>query len=634
MPTKNLPCLDRRSFDLTSKLAADFGPLFYYFTSYDTGPEKTDTMAEVAGKTSGEVSSCESAGNSNTSRTASETAPTRAETMDSLSYGEGQDNDLIRPCVSHNNMEEDCMANDSDLDDGASNHSRTLHVSRGPTLPPAPPKSAIANRAYKIHRWWVRVSDKGRGALLRGMVGLAKVSARYPHATVALSLGLSIVLIVGGWMTNFNMRLDNDRIFTPTSSEVWEHSAFLGDSRMYEGVGDQASRRMMGLSPMHHNPGEGFTWRELQRLNRHRALQKLEEDRGLLSISVIDAENYDTFDGTTSTIIEGARSFPTNPTISPSLKPSKGPSRKSSKGPSLKPSLRPASAESYNGTNIPSVSPAPTLAPSAKPQEKTYERGAGSIMSILVHADKQNVFTLEGMEKMWDLLDSLRSSEHFGAACIGGNWSYHDIYGEDTCEIRSVTRFWNHNRTLYNEKVKTEEDLVNTADAAYYEDGGFVDLPFILAEMEEDENGRPVAAQAFFSWVFLKEKDGQFDLLDDLDAVRKRWEDEADDKKNESDSNKLRYILNFSAPDSFSSEVQRAIIEDIPLIPVVFIIMSAFTCLVFYKHDRLKSRCLLGLGAVVTVFMSTLAAYGLMFMCGKLDKLIPSSPACTLCPPL
>ena len=61
---------------------------------------------------------------------------------------------------------------------------------------------------------------------------------------------------------------------------------------------------------------------------------------------------------------------------------------------------------------------------------------------------------------------------------------------------------------------------------------------------------------------------------------------------------------------------ERAIVEDIPLIPIVFIIMSVFTALVFFKRDKVQSRSLLGFGAVVAVLLSLLSGYGLLFIIG------------------
>ena len=60
----------------------------------------------------------------------------------------------------------------------------------------------------------------------------------------------------------------------------------------------------------------------------------------------------------------------------------------------------------------------------------------------------------------------------------------------------------------------------------------------------------------------------------------------------------------------------RSIAKDIPLVPIVFIIMSAFCVIVFSKKNRLYSRSMLGLAGVIAVLMSLFAGYGLMFVCG------------------
>ena len=469
---------------------------------------------------------------------------------------------------------------------------------------PPEPKWFLVRQAYRINRWWVRTSNQGREATLRGVVGLAKLSAQYPYTTVVVCVGLAIGLIVGGYYTNFNVRLDMDKIFTPTSSELWEYAEFLGDSKMYDEIGNPSRQRRLMEGPVvdHTPPGEAtFTWRDLQKLNQHRDLQKkqnLEEQRrrGLDSITGFDQVDLDTRNANASTTL------PSEPTLSPTFNPS------------LRPDEIAAVSMSSNETAMPSVMPTTMLVPTMAPTEgRTWEPGLGQVFSILVHAEKKNVLTFEGMEKMWDLVDYLFSSEYFIAACTGSERSFHNFYRENTCEFRSVTRFWNHNRTLYYEKVKTEEDLFSTFDAVFYEDGGFVDLPFILAKMEEDENGRPVAAQAFYSWVYLKNTDPEFDLIDDLGELRQQWQEESDGN--------MVYVLEVASPHSITKEVMSAITGDLPLIPIAFVMMTVFTCLAFFKYDRLKSRTLLGLGAVTTVFMSTTAAYGLMFLCGKFNIL-------------
>ena len=47
----------------------------------------------------------------------------------------------------------------------------------------------------------------------------------------------------------------------------------------------------------------------------------------------------------------------------------------------------------------------------------------------------------------------------------------------------------------------------------------------------------------------------------------------------------------------------RAIVNDVPLVPLVFIIMSVFCVVVFFKRDRLYSRSMLGFCGVLAVLL-------------------------------
>jgi hypothetical protein len=60
----------------------------------------------------------------------------------------------------------------------------------------------------------------------------------------------------------------------------------------------------------------------------------------------------------------------------------------------------------------------------------------------------------------------------------------------------------------------------------------------------------------------------------------------------------------------------RAIVKDIPLVAVVFVVMSIFTSAIFWKRDKVRSRSLMGFGAVLAVLFSILSGYGLLFLCG------------------
>jgi Patched family len=88
--------------------------------------------------------------------------------------------------------------------------------------------------------------------------------------------------------------------------------------------------------------------------------------------------------------------------------------------------------------------------------------------------------------------------------------------------------------------------------------------------------------------------------------IKKAWEEQPDSP----------YRLEFYMFTTVPSELTRAITQDLPLIPLVFAIMSAFTCIVFLRTDIVQSRGLLGLGSVVTILLSITSGFGLAFIIG------------------
>jgi Niemann-Pick C1 protein len=71
------------------------------------------------------------------------------------------------------------------------------------------------------------------------------------------------------------------------------------------------------------------------------------------------------------------------------------------------------------------------------------------------------------------------------------------------------------------------------------------------------------------------------------------------------------------ATRSFEDEFVRGVYKDLVLLPLVGFFMKVFTCFVFSKHgDPLNSRVLLGMGANITVTISIMTGYGLLFIIG------------------
>ena len=156
--------------------------------------------------------------------------------------------------------------------------------------------------------------------------------------------------------------------------------------------------------------------------------------------------------------------------------------------------------------------------------------------------------------------------------------------------------------------------------AATYPGGTPVYTEFLLGYAEREgtvndnkgsHNGTLLtSAKSYLVRVNLPDTEGiedfEIEMLNRLGALQAVWEKDPD----------IHLQLSYFTMLSYNLEFERAINQDLILVPFVVLIMSAFTCLVFYKRDRVQSRCMLGIGSVATVGLSLMTGYGLMFATG------------------
>ena len=90
----------------------------------------------------------------------------------------------------------------------------------------------------------------------------------------------------------------------------------------------------------------------------------------------------------------------------------------------------------------------------------------------------------------------------------------------------------------------------------------------------------------------------------------------------------MKHILEFFS-SVLSHRVKPFVLPsaDLPLIPLVFVLMSLLCIFLFAKRDKVLSRSWLGFGAVVTVLLSIVASFGFLFLLGvpftSLTPLLP-----------
>ena len=210
-------------------------------------------------------------------------------------------------------------------------------------------------------------------------------------------------------------------------------------------------------------------------------------------------------------------------------------------------------------------------------------------INVVLHAHGDSVLTMDAMDALFDTLEAFEGLPNFATVC-----------GEDFCGMRSATGFWNHSRTIYEAEVQSETDLVATLSKAKLPNGK--DRGPIFGNSERSQ-GLLTFLEAYVVLFKVPETDLGIAMVDDLTDTLLRLHNERDN-----------YQIEFVTDDSFSEELFRGIIGDIPFVPAVFVTMILFTALVFYQRNRVHSRCLLGFNAVVSVLLAMLTAYGVSFV--------------------
>jgi len=278
----------------------------------------------------------------------------------------------------------------------------------------------------------------------------------------------------------------------------------------------------------------------------------------------------------------------------------------------------------------------------------------GTVM--IFHNHGENVLGMAQVRRLFEALNVVRNTEGYRENCEGGPY-YDELLEEKTCRVLSVTRAWNHDIDLFDEFVDSDQDVIDILSQPEYPGGASMDHSFTLGDPVWDYNDKSAMAlyhisndtidvktaeaitdttsgpngtlsyvPAYFVSILLTDKGDETyyleeRIIENLHALRDQWNDEA------GGTNQL-IQLDFWTERSFGDEFLRAIDEDMYLVPAIALLMSAFTCFVFYKAgDRVHSRCLVGVGSVATIGMSLFSGFGLLFIIGvpftSMTQLLP-----------
>lgn len=236
--------------------------------------------------------------------------------------------------------------------------------------------------------------------------------------------------------------------------------------------------------------------------------------------------------------------------------------------------------------------------------------------AILIHADGGNVLTYNATDRMFRALELIEDLPLYDTICPE----------EGGCRKDGPTNHWSNNATFFREQTQgSDEAVIATISNVVYPDGSPVFAEVTMGGVGRYKNGKICFATSLFLGFSLNpvgERESttmelELEIIDRLNQARSEWNYEPGNP----------YKLEFHTLRSVPDELLRAIANDIPLVPFVFIIMLLFTCLVFYRHDKVQSRSLLGVGSILTIVMSMMSAYGIVFIAGipftSLTQILP-----------
>ena len=198
------------------------------------------------------------------------------------------------------------------------------------------------------------------------------------------------------------------------------------------------------------------------------------------------------------------------------------------------------------------------------------------------------------------------------------------LYYRPMCFVYSVTRFWNHNVTQFDLTVQNDQDVIDAISSSFFLDTMTPAAHEALLGNYERNGSRITYAESYIMNLAFPDAPGVAEMeehmVNNLKRLRDEWEAEEAAKQpegsNTTTTSTSRVALEFVTPYSLEQEVTRAVLADAWLIPLVVIIMSNFTVCVFFRKHKVKSRFLLGYGAVLTVAFSLMTGFGIMFITG------------------
>jgi len=251
---------------------------------------------------------------------------------------------------------------------------------------------------------------------------------------------------------------------------------------------------------------------------------------------------------------------------------------------------------------------------------------------LFFHASGGNVLQKDYVEKVFDVMDTMRNHSDYETVCaesdrIAPDGIYPAEEGQNrTCEISGIPAFFSYQRSIFDRQVQNDQDVITYLSLKTYPDFRPVSRSAVMGKVvwAKDEFGNRtelLESAESFTLAFLLPDTDEAEKWD-LDMLNVVWDFGGQWAKEGSD-----FVVEAVTENSFGLEFTRTITTDLPLIPLVFIVMSSFTALVFAKRHKVESRSVLGFAAVFCVLLSVVSGYGLVFMFGvpftSMTQLLP-----------
>jgi len=237
---------------------------------------------------------------------------------------------------------------------------------------------------------------------------------------------------------------------------------------------------------------------------------------------------------------------------------------------------------------------------------------------VSVHADGANVLQdpQEGIRRVFTALETISGTPGYNDVCKEATVTMKDYENTDdadatTCGVTSITKYYNYSQAIFNAQGNNGANVLSQISQPIYPDGTPAEVKSILGMAQYDSSSSVLtSAKSFQMTINFPETDAAFEfeetMLERVLALQDEWDAQAGNM----------YRVEIFAERSFDDEFGRAIVNDIPLVPLIFVVMSMFTGLVFFRRNWVHSRVLLGSGAVFSIFLSIMVGYGIIFIIG------------------